>query len=168
MAEHAVAHLEIIAPRGEADLSAVRQLFLEYSGSLGFSLDYQDFAAELAELPGEYQPPTGALRLALADGAAAGTAALRPLGPGICEMKRLYVRPAYRGLRSGEGLSLGRALAAAIIADARVLGYGRLRLDTVAGKMDAAIKLYRSLGFSDIPPYYPSPIAGTVYLELVL
>jgi len=83
-------------------------------------------------------------------------------------MKRLYVRPAYRGLRTGEGLSLGRALAMAVVAEARTLGYRRLRLDTITGKMDAAMRLYRSMGFVEIAPYYPSPVPDTVYLELVL
>ena len=83
-------------------------------------------------------------------------------------MKRLYVRPAFRGLRTGEGLSIGRALAFGIAAEARTLGYRRLRLDTIAGKMDAAVSLYRSMGFVDIPPYYPSPVPDTAYMELVL
>ncbi|QRN94691.1 GNAT family N-acetyltransferase [Archangium violaceum] len=158
----------IASPRHPADHEAVRALFVEYAESLGFSLGYQGFEAELAELPGKYAPPTGALLLARVDGAAAGTVALRQLAPEICEMKRLYVRPAYRGLRTGEGLSIGRALAVAILAEARALGYRRLRLDTIAGKMDAAMRLYRSMGFVDIPPYYPSPIPDTAYLELVL
>jgi ribosomal protein S18 acetylase RimI-like enzyme len=158
-----------IAPPGEAaDHEAIKALFLEYAESLGFSLAYQGFDKELAAFPGKYAPPTGALLLARADGAAAGTVALRQLAPEICEMKRLYVRPAYRGLRTGDGLSIGRALAFGIAAEARTLGYRRLRLDTIAGKMDAAVSLYRSMGFVDIPPYYPSPVPDTAYMELVL
>jgi ribosomal protein S18 acetylase RimI-like enzyme len=94
--------------------------------------------------------------------------ALRGLEPGICEMKRLYVRPAHRGRRTEDGLSIGRALTLAVVAAARARGYRRLRLDTIAGKMDAAVKLYRSMGFADIPPYYPSPIPDTAYMELIL
>jgi len=162
------ANIVIASPRHPADVEAIKALFIEYAGSLGFSLVYQGFDAELAELPGKYAPPTGALLLARAEGEAAGTVALRQLAPEICEMKRLYVRPPYRGLRTGEGLSLGRALAMAVVAEARALGYRRLRLDTIAGKMDAAMRIYRSMGFVEIAPYYPSPVPDTVYLELVL
>ncbi len=162
------AGIVIATPHAPADYEAVKALFAEYAGALGFSLVYQGFEAELAELPGRYAPPTGALLFARADGAPAGTVALRQLAPGSCEMKRLYVRPEYRGLRTREGLSIGRALTLAIVAEARVLGYRRLRLDTIAGKMDAALGLYRSMGFVEIPPYYPSPIPDTVYLELLL
>jgi ribosomal protein S18 acetylase RimI-like enzyme len=158
-----------IAPPGDADDNeAIKALFVEYAGSLGFSLAYQDFESELAEFPGKYRPPTGALLLARADGAAAGAVGLRQLAPDICEMKRLYVRPAYRGLRTEDGVSIGRALARAIVERARMLSYRRLRLDTITGKMDAAVKLYRSMGFVDIPPYYPSPIPDTAYMELIL
>lgn len=162
------ASIVIAAPGHSADYQLLKELFVEYAESLGFSLAYQGFAAELAELPGKYAPPTGALLLARVDGAAAGAVALRQLAAEICEMKRLYVRPAYRGLRTGAGLSIGRALAGGIVAKARALGYRRLRLDTIAGKMDAAMKLYRSMGFLDIPPYYPSPVPDTAYMELVL
>ncbi|WP_422000169.1 GNAT family N-acetyltransferase [Reyranella sp.] len=155
-------------PETEADLDAIRSLFAEYAASLGFSLGYQGFDAELAGLPGKYAPPEGALLLARADGRAAGAVALRPLEPGICEMKRLYVRPDFRGLRGPDGLSLGRTLTHRIVEEARSRGYRSLRLDTIAGKMDAAIRVYRSMGFVDIPPYYPSPVPGTTYLELAL
>ncbi len=150
------------------DLAAIGALFREYAGSLGFSLDYQDFDAELAGLPGKYAAPAGALLLAHAGGEAAGCVALRPLGPGIAEMKRLYVRPAYRALRLPDGLSIGRTLARCVVEAARDAGHRRLRLDTIAGKMDAAVTLYRSMGFVDIPPYYPSPVPGTAYMELSL
>jgi putative acetyltransferase len=158
----------IAPPRTSDDLEALRALFVEYAESLGFSLAYQDFAAELAALPGKYAPPDGTLLLARADGAAAGAVALRPLEPGICEMKRLYVRPAFRGRRTEDGSSLGRALAEGIVAAARARGYRRLRLDTIPGKMAAAAGLYRSMGFVEIAPYSPSPIPDTAYMELVL
>jgi len=160
--------ISIEPPADAADLDAIKGLFLEYADSLGFSLAYQDFTSELANFPGKYAPPGGALLLARVDGEAAGAVALRQLESEICEMKRLYVRPAYRGTRTTDGQSIGRALAYGIIEQARVLGYRRLRLDTIAGKMAAAVRLYRSMGFVDIPPYYPSPIPDTAYMELVL
>jgi putative acetyltransferase len=129
--------LDIAPPRDAADLDAVRALFSEYAASLGFSLSYQGFEAELAGLPGKYAD--GALLLAKVDGSAAGVVGLRKLEPGIAEMKRLYVRPAHHGR------SIGRKLAEAAVATARERGYRRLRLDTISGKMDAAVKLYRSI-----------------------
>jgi putative acetyltransferase len=161
-------HITLALPQTQPDLEAVRTLFIEYAESLGFSLSYQGFETELAQLPGRYAPPTGALLLARADGVDAGVIALRRLTPEICEMKRLYVRPAHRSLRTNEGLPIGRALTLAIIAEARKLGYQRLRLDTIAGKMDAAIRLYTSIGFDEIEPYYPSDVPNTIYLELLL
>ena len=152
----------IAPPRDAEDLDAVRALFSEYAASLGFSLGYQGFDAELAGLPGKYAPPHGALLLAKIDGVAEGVVALRKLESGIAEMKRLYVKPAHHGR------SIGRKLAEAVVDTARELGYRRLRLDTIAGKMDAAVKLYRSMGFVEIAPYYDSPVPGTTYLELVL
>ena len=149
-------------PLDTQDLDAVRSLFSEYAGSLDFPLDYQGFDAELAGLPGKYAPPEGALLLARVDGEAAGVVALRRLEPGICEMKRLYVRPAFTGR------ALGRALAEGIVQTARERGYRRLRLDTIGAKMQAAVKLYRSMGFVEIAPYYPSPVPDTVYMELIL
>jgi putative acetyltransferase len=160
--------IHIASPRDAADIDAIAGLFREYAGSLGFSLDYQDFETELTGLPGKYAPPEGALLLATVDGAAAGAVALRQLEPGICEMKRLYVRPDYRGERLQDGQSIGRALAHRIVEVGRAAGYRRLRLDTIGDRMEAAIKLYRSMGFTEIAPYYPSPVAGTVYMELVL
>jgi len=154
--------VDIAPPAGAADLDAVRALFAEYAASLGFSLGYQGFAAELAGLPGKYAAPDGALLLAKVDGVSAGVVGLRKLEPGIAEMKRLYVRPAYHGR------AIGRKLAEAVVATARALGYRRLRLDTISGKMDAAVKLYRSMGFVEIAPYYDSPVPGTKYMELVL
>lgn len=160
--------IDIASPRDAADLEAVGGLFREYAASLGFSLDYQNFDEELAGLPGKYGPPGGALLLARVDGAAAGTVALREIEPRIAEMKRLYVRPAFRDRRTDKGLSIGRTLAADIVGAARKLGHRRLRLDTIGDKMGAAVKLYRSMGFVEIAPYYPSPMPGTVYMELVL
>ena len=159
----------IIAQAGSAaDLDAIRELFREYAASLGFSLDYQDFDGELAGLPGKYAAPAGALLLARAGDAAAGCVAVRPLEPGIAEMKRLYVRPAFRALRTAQGQSIGRTLARCAVDAARDGGHRRLRLDTITGKMGAAVALYRSMGFVEIPPYYPSPIPGTAYMELPL
>ena len=154
--------VEITPPAGAADLDAIRALFTEYAASLGFSLGYQGFDAELAGLPGKYAAPDGALLLAKIDGVVAGVVALRKLEPGIAEMKRLYVKPAHHGR------SIGRKLAEGVVATARTLGYRRLRLDTITGKMDTAVKLYRSMGFVEIAPYYDSPVPGTTYLELVL
>jgi ribosomal protein S18 acetylase RimI-like enzyme len=160
--------IRIAPPEGAADLDAIRALFDEYARSLGFSLAYQDFEQELAGLPGKYAAPDGALLLARVGGHAAGVVALRALAPGTCEMKRLYVRPEHRGVRTAEGLSIGRTLALRIVAEARRLGYCRLRLDTVADRMGAAVKLYRTMGFVEIAPYYPSPVPNTAFMELVL
>jgi len=160
--------VEISTPRTTADHAAITALFREYAQSLGFSLAYQDFDKELADFPGKYSAPDGALLLATVDGMAAGTVALRKLDTGICEMKRLYVRPEFRGRRTVDGRSIGRALAEGIVAIGRERGYQRLRLDTITGKMRHAVALYRSMGFVEIPPYYASPIPDTAYLELVL
>jgi putative acetyltransferase len=145
----------------DADLSSIRQLLQEYAASLGFPLDFQDFARELAELPGAYAPPRGSLLLARIDGEAAGCVALRRLDDDVCEMKRLYIRPGNRGL------GLGRLLAAAIVEDARTRGYRAMRLDTMPN-MVAAQALYTELGFRDIPPYTVNPVLGTRFLELQL
>ncbi|MFO1027851.1 MAG: GNAT family N-acetyltransferase [Acetobacteraceae bacterium] len=153
-----------IAPATEAsDLAAVRRLFQAYADSLGVDLGYQDFAAELATLPGKYAAPGGALLLArMAQGEPAGCVALRPLPfDGCCEMKRLYVAPA------GRGSGVGRALAEAVVAAARQRGYREIRLDTLPF-MQAAMALYESLGFVEIAPYYDTPIAGTRFLALPL
>lgn len=158
----------IFAPHTAADHDAIKDLFREYAESLGFSLAYQDFDKELADFPGKYAAPDGALLLARVGDAAAGTVALRKLDPGICEMKRLYVKPQFRGRRTTDGRSIGRALAEDIVAIGRERGYQRLRLDTIGGKMRQALSLYRSMGFVEIPPYYASPIPDTAYLELVL
>jgi len=148
--------------RSLGQLAEVRALFLEYAQSLGFSLCFQGFDKEAAELPGTYAPPEGRLLLATVDNQVAGCAGLHKLESGVCEMKRLYVRPSFRG--SG----LGRRLAEDIIAEARTIGYNKIRLDTIAGKMDDAIRLYRQLGFKKIDPYRANPIPGALYMELEL
>lgn len=144
------------------DIEVVRGMFLEYAESLGFSLCFQNFDKEIAGLPGNYGPPTGSLLIGEVHGTIGGCVALRPLSGDVCEMKRLYVQPAFR--RSG----LGRELAAAIIERARALGYRSIRLDTIRDRMARAIELYRSLGFEEIPAYYENPIPGALYLELRL
>jgi ribosomal protein S18 acetylase RimI-like enzyme len=143
-------------------LDQVRELFLEYARSLDFELCFQSFDQELAELPGRYAPPDGRLFLATIATQPAGCIALRPLSPTSCEMKRLWVRPAYRG--HGLGLALCRRL----IDEARAIGYETMRLDTIGASMARAVALYRSLGFKQIEPYYDNPIAGALYLELRL
>ena len=148
------------ADAGE-NLLEIRRLMKEYAGSLGVSLDFQDFDAEVASLPGEYGPPNGRLLLAQDGEEIMGCVALRKLEEGACEMKRLYVRPAFRGA------GVGRALAEAVIAEARRMGYRRMRLDTLPG-MDRARAMYAELGFREIAPYRFNPIAGSAFLELVL
>ena len=154
--------MELEQAESPAQIAQVRELFLEYANSLGFSLCFQSFDRELAELPGDYAPPQGRLLLAECEGRPAGCVALHPLEPGICEMKRLYLRPAYRG--HGRGIQL----AAAIIKEARAIGYHRMRLDTVEPVMRDAVALYRKLGFREIAPYRLNPQPGTLYMELVL
>lgn len=153
--------LEIRIAESPADIAAVRGLFVEYAESLGFSLCFQGFDRELADLPGCYAPPRGSLRLALTGAVPAGCVAVRPLVADICEMKRLYVKPDQR--RSG----LGRRLVNVALQDARRIGYRVMRLDTLS-TMTAAIELYRSVGFRTIPAYYDNPIESAVYLECAL
>lgn len=151
--------LQICTASSPPDFDVARQLFEEYAAWLGFSLAYQGFAQELASLPGKYAWPEGRLLLARGDGAPAGCGALRPLVPGICEMKRLYVRPEFRGRK------LGLLLAERLVSEARIIGYEFMRLDTVPEKMGDANRLYRTMGFYEIAPYYESSQPGTCFLE---
>jgi putative acetyltransferase len=156
-----LAFLRIVAGHGSEHVPVVRALFEEYAAALGVDLGFQDFDRELDELPGEYAPPGGRLLLALDGEEPAGCVGLRPFEPGVCEMKRLYVRPAHRST------GLGRSLAEAIVQAGRDAGYERMRLDTLP-TMEAARVLYRSLGFVEIEAYRPNPIHGTTYFELAL
>ena len=144
-------------------MESVREIFREYAGTLDVDLAFQDFEAELAQLPGDYAAPRGHLLLALVEGAIAGCCALRPLDaadyPNASEMKRLYVRKAFRGF------GLGRELAEAMLDQARRAGYACVLLDTLDG-MESARALYTDLGFEEIPPYYHNPIAGSHYLKV--
>lgn len=147
------------------DILLAREIFQEYGLSLGFDLCFQNFEAELQTLPGDYAAPRGTLLLARVDGNVAGCCAMRPLDTvdyaNACEMKRLFIRPAYRGL------GLGRRLAEAIMDSARMTGYDCILLDTL-DNMEAARALYVELGFEEVPPYYHNPIAGAHYLKAAL
>jgi len=145
-----------------AEIAQIRELFLEYAESLGFSLCFQNFDQELENLPGDYALPNGRLLLGEYDGELAGCGALRRLDREACEMKRLYVRPKFRGK------GLGRALAEKLITEAHGIGYRRMRLDTVEPVMKTAVAMYREMGFREIEPYCKNPIAGALYMELVL
>ncbi|MFB3917556.1 MAG: GNAT family N-acetyltransferase [Terriglobales bacterium] len=175
--------LKISQAESAEQIAAVRELFLEYAQSLGFSLCFQSFDRELAGLPGDYAPPCGRLLLATMDQQPAGCVALHLLQTSgtsaeqkqvprsarddsrqddVCEMERLYVRPQFRGLGAG------RRLAEALIAEARAIGYSHIRLDTVEPMMQRAVSLYRALGFREIPAYRENPIQGALYMELKL
>ena len=143
------------------ELRTVRALLREYETELGVDLGFQGFEQELAGLPGDYVAPRGTLLVAEVDGVAAGCVALRALDADACEMKRLYARPAFRGR------GVGRALAAAVIAEAKAIGYARMRLDTLP-VMSEAQALYARIGFREIPPYRENPVPGTRFLELDL
>jgi ribosomal protein S18 acetylase RimI-like enzyme len=157
--------ITLVSAESPALVAEARALFSEYAGSLAIDLCFQNFEAELAGLPGEYAAPGGALLLALVDGEPAGCVALRPLPEAdhtnACEMKRLYVRRAFR--RFG----LGRLLAQKLMDLATQAGYSCMLLDTL-DDMEAARGLYASLGFEDIPPYYYNPIAGAHYFKVAL
>ena len=140
----------------------MRELFREYADSLGYSLCFQSFERELAQLPGDYAPPAGRLLLATIADTAAGCVALQEIAPQVSEMKRLYVRPRFRGR------GLGKILAQRIIAEARAIGYQKLHLETVEPMMMTAVALYRNLGFQEITPYRLNPIEGALYMELRL
>ena len=146
----------------DEEINQTRELFEEYAAWVEYNLCFQNFEKELAGLPGDYVPPSGHLLLAVEGDQVAGCVALRKIGEGIGEMKRLYVRPEFRGQ------GLGRTLTEATIEAAREIGYQQLRLDTLPGKMDQAIRMYRSLGFKDIERYYDNPYGETAYMELLL
>ncbi len=157
--------IELTTPTSAEELHATREIFREYAAGLGVDLCFQGFEEELADLPGDYSAPRGALLLARVDGTIAGCCALRPLDtsdyPGAAEMKRLYVRKAFRGF------GLGRQLAEAVLDSARQAGYDCVLLDTL-DDMEAARALYEDLGFEAIEPYYHNPIAGAHYLKVDL
>ncbi|CAN5387216.1 GNAT family N-acetyltransferase [soil metagenome] len=148
--------------RGPAQLAEVRRLFEAYLASLSFDLDFQGFADELATLPGNYAPPGGELLLAHLEDRSVCCVAMRPLGPGVCEMKRLFLDPAARSH------GLGQALVAAIIGVAREHGYTTMRLDTAADSMGPAVALYKRFGFREIAAYTPNPLPDALFLELAL
>ncbi|MBN1509447.1 MAG: GNAT family N-acetyltransferase [Sedimentisphaerales bacterium] len=150
---------ELLEVLGNGNLEQVRALFVEYAHDLPFDLSFQDFEDELKGLPGRYARPSGRILLAKHGNAFVGCVALRQIGEGTCEMKRLFVQPRSRGK------GIGKALAQAIIEEARRIGYKRMRLDTV---LEPAKSLYRSLGFREIPPYQHVPIEGVVFMELEL
>lgn len=157
--------LAILQAETPEQIAIVRELIVEYATWLGFDLCFQGFEEEMRTLPGKYSPPEGRLLLALWEGRPAGVIALRPLtdeDQGRCEMKRLYVRPEFRGH------GIGRILAERVIADASEIGYKRMRLDTIAGKMPHAITMYRELGFRETEPYYHTPVGQTLFMELAL
>ena len=153
---------QIFQATTDEHIQSARTLFEEYAASLGFSLCFQNFDRELKNLPGDYAPPTGRLLLAREDDQLAGCIALRKLERGVCEMKRLFVRPAHRAT------GLGRALVDFIIDEASKLGYTHMRLDTIPGRMDKAIALYQSIGFVEIEPYCQNPVEGAKFMELKL
>jgi ribosomal protein S18 acetylase RimI-like enzyme len=153
---------EICQAESVPQIAFIRELFVEYAQSLGFSLCFQGFDQELAALPGDYALPEGRLLLLTFANDAAGCVALHKIDGCICEMKRLYVRPQFRGK------GVGKILAERVIAEAREIGYTKLRLDTVEPVMRTAVAMYRNLGFRDITPYRENPIEGALYMELQL
>jgi putative acetyltransferase len=154
--------MKFVQAQSPEEIKIARGLFREYAAGLNIDLCFQNFDQEVAGLPGSYAPPAGRLLLAVAGEQVAGCIALRPLGDSDCEMKRLYLRPEFRGQ------GLGKKLVTTLIAAAREIGYERMLLDTLPGKMDEAIALYRSLGFREIAAYYHNPVEGALFMELRL
>ncbi|HKP71125.1 MAG TPA: GNAT family N-acetyltransferase [Pyrinomonadaceae bacterium] len=154
--------LQILQTTNDEMIAQARGLFREYEAWLAMDLCFQNFENEVAELPGKYAPPLGRLYLAYVDDELAGCIAMRPLGDGICEMKRLFVRDGFRGAR------VGVHLIERLISEARIEGYERMRLDTYPPKMGKAVSLYESHGFRPIPPYYHNPHQGVLFMELNL
>jgi putative acetyltransferase len=152
---------EIIQAESRDDLETAKALIEEYTTSLGLNLDFQYFDCELRQFPGDYAPPKGRVLLAKSENQVAGCVCLRRLVGDVCEMKRLYVKLEYRGR------AIGKQLALAVIQEAKLIGYGRMRLDTLS-TMPAAIALYVTLGFTRIEPYYENPVAGAMFFELKL
>lgn len=157
--------IRFVSPSTPEEFESLRSIFREYAAGLGIDLCFQGFEAELAALPGEYAAPRGALLMTMVNEQLAGCCALRPLDtvdyPNACEMKRLYVRPGFRGH------GLGRQLAEAMLDCARQAGYACVLLDTL-NEMESARALYQDLGFNEIPPYYHNPIEGAHYLMVNL
>ena len=154
--------IKIVSAESVEQVEDVRTLFREYEKWFGMDLCFQDFDAEVAGLPGRYAAPDGRLYLAIADQEIAGCVALRKLADGICEMKRLFVREAFRGRQ------IGKVLIERIIEDARGIGYKKMRLDTYPPKMAKAVGMYKSYGFRKIPAYYHNPYGETLFMELKL
>ena len=154
--------MKFVQAQSPEEIESARALFREYAAGLNIDLCFQNFDQEVNGLPGNYAPPSGRLLLAKQGGQVAGCIALRSLGDGACEMKRLYVRPEFRGQ------GLGKKLVTTLLDAARAIGYQRMLLDTLPGKMDEAIALYRSFGFREIAPYYHNPVEGALFMELEL
>jgi putative acetyltransferase len=153
--------LHIIHAAEPGQVEQARALILEYTKALGIDLSFQGFEQEMADFPGTYSPPSGRLLLALNGSEAAGCVGIRGLTPDTCEMKRLYVRSAYRSQ------GLGKRLVEAALEQARTLGYSAMYLDTLP-EMDAAVRLYQTFGFQQTEPYYANPIPGALFFELRL
>jgi len=154
--------MDLVQAETSEQIETARELFREYQEWLGISLCFQNFDDEVANLPADYRMPNGRLLIAIKDGDVVGCIALRKLTDDACEMKRLFLRPQFRGQ------GLGREMVQRIIDEAREIGYERMRLDTLPRWMDQAIALYEQFGFRDIPPYYDNPVAGARFMELIL